>query len=718
MVIAAALLPILDVSTAAAQCPPLAFEPIPELRVHVGFPVDYRAELVPGAFCGVILFGVVSAPPEFSIDGAGGLFYWTPASAGTKTITLRAERLSSGQVATVTFQAIVDDNTMSYPLFRDYLSQATDVAITGRAHGTGFVSYVLEYADQATPSLRLPIAGPVTSPVTSGLLANWSIGALPDGGRYVLTLTVNYASGPPSVLTNLVIIDRSAKPGWPKRVGPITHSPTLADLDDDGRDEVIVATHFGELYVWDIDGHERFEYDAGFATYSAPAVGDIDGDGRPEIVWATTRGLYAHEADGTVMPGFPVPVRPGLEFRTPPALADLDGDGRLDVLVGTSTVTGRGRARVYAYDSRGERVRGWPRSVRSWSVFHSPSVGDLDGDGADEVVVQAHDRVYAWRRSGRAFRGLNRARLPIPVENGISNGGGGLFPAKPAIADLDGDGSVEVIVGPNVLELDGVPRQGWEAGAPGVRSALSAAVGDLDLDPGNGLEIALGCTAWRADRTPVRPPLDLPTHAFLFPAALGDCGLGDVCTLVGHGWVDNGVSAFRFDGSLVPGHPKSLYGYTGDTSAPVIGDFDDDGLVDTAATITDASYGGIVAVWELWALNHDEGHDWPTMGHDARQTGCYEPPPPNRPRALTAELVGGRVQLQWEDRSAVEDGYLVERSPTGAPFSFQTIASIPADSTSFDGQDTQLAHYRVRAVRTDPRTGRAILSRPSNRAPS
>ena len=171
LVIAAVSIMVLASAPAAAQCTvPLAFEPIPELRAHVGFPVDYRAVLVPGAFCGGILFGVVSGPPEFSLDGAGGLFYWTPATTGTKTITVRAERLSTGQVATVTFQAIVDDNTMSYPLFRDYLSQATTVPITGRAHGAGFVSYTLEYADQATPSIRLPIAGPITTPVTNGLL--------------------------------------------------------------------------------------------------------------------------------------------------------------------------------------------------------------------------------------------------------------------------------------------------------------------------------------------------------------------------------------------------------------------------------------------------------------------------------------------------------------------------------------------------------------------
>jgi hypothetical protein len=72
-------------------------------------------------------------------------------------------------------------------------------------------------------------------------------------------------------------------------------------------------------------------------------------------------------------------------------------------------------------------------------------------------------------------------------------------------------------------------------------------------------------------------------------------------------------------------------------------------VVDSAATITDASYGGIVAIWNLWGLHHDERQHWPTMGHDVRQTGFYVPPPPDQPRSLTAELVDGRVRLQWEE---------------------------------------------------------------------
>src|SRR2546425_5307752 len=257
-VLLAALL-LLARDAAAVDCStPLAFEPIPDLHVHVGFPVDYTARL--NRYCFTWYFQKVAGPPEFDLDGAGGLFYWTPARTGVETITIKATEGS--QTASATFRAYVDDNTMVYPLFRDYLSQPATVPIIGRAHGNGFISYTLEYAEQATPQDRHPIAGPVTTPVdTTAPLADWDIGALPDGGRYLLTLTLSLQTGP-SVLTNAVIVDRTAKPGWPKRVGPITHSVVLADLDDDGVDEVLAVTHFGELYVWRIDGTELWEVGA------------------------------------------------------------------------------------------------------------------------------------------------------------------------------------------------------------------------------------------------------------------------------------------------------------------------------------------------------------------------------------------------------------------------------------------------------------------------
>jgi hypothetical protein len=162
---------------------------------------------------------------------------------------------------------------------------------------------------------------------------------------------------------------------------------------------------------------------------------------------------------------------------------------------------------------------------------------------------------------------------------------------------------------------------------------------------------------------------------------------------------------------LLNGYPKSLYGETGDVGAPVVGDFDDDGLIEVAVAITDANYGGIVAVYDMPGENHDEGHDWPMLGHNVQHTSFYMDPPPNRPKDVQADANGSSVALSWIDQSNVESGYVVERSPTGAPFSYVAIANLPANASAYnDANAPQGSSHRVRAKRVDTLTGKNIYS--------
>ena len=93
----------------------------------------------------MILFSVISGPDELEIDGAGGLFYWTPARVGDENITISVSEMYNGNTTTVyeTLQAVVDDNTITYPLWRDYRTETSAIPVLGRAHGTDFVSYTL-----------------------------------------------------------------------------------------------------------------------------------------------------------------------------------------------------------------------------------------------------------------------------------------------------------------------------------------------------------------------------------------------------------------------------------------------------------------------------------------------------------------------------------------------------------------------------------------------
>ena len=138
---------------------------------------------------------------------------------------------------------------------------------------------------------------------------------------------------------------------------------------------------------------------------------------------------------------------------------------------------------------------------------------------------------------------------------------------------------------------------------------------------------------------------------------------------------------------------------------------------EVATAITDSSYGGVVALWNQWGANQDEHHAWPMLGHDLGHAGFYAVAAPNRPTDLTVTADGSGNHLGWQDRSGVEDGYRVERSVSGAPWTWATIAMLPANAMAYDDPVVGSQQYRVRAIRIDPRSGRVVSSRPSMPAP-
>jgi hypothetical protein len=160
---------------AASGCGRIRITHVPRFRGHVGFQVDARADV--NHYCGSLHFERLEGPPEFDIDGAGGLFYWTPARPGIERITIQVTETTPERVTTARkrLRVTVDDDTLVTPLFRDYLSQAATVPIVGRAHGLGFSWYKLEYSERDQPDVKHVIAGPVRNPVeATGLLASWN----------------------------------------------------------------------------------------------------------------------------------------------------------------------------------------------------------------------------------------------------------------------------------------------------------------------------------------------------------------------------------------------------------------------------------------------------------------------------------------------------------------------------------------------------------------
>jgi outer membrane protein assembly factor BamB len=165
-------------------------------------------------------------------------------------------------------------------------------------------------------------------------------------------------------------------------------SPALADLDSDGRVEIIVGDDAGFLHVFTLDGSELpgFPRLAGDRVESSPAIVDLDGDNVLDIIVGAADGyVYAWNAVGDVRLGWPAAT--GDEVLSSPAVADIDGDGQLNVIAGS-----RNR-RLYAFSPDGSITPGFPIDCGD-KIFSSPWVGDLDGDGRTDIVIGANNGIH------------------------------------------------------------------------------------------------------------------------------------------------------------------------------------------------------------------------------------------------------------------------------------------------------------------------------------
>jgi FG-GAP-like repeat len=227
--------------------------------------------------------------------------------------------------------------------------------------------------------------------------------------------------------------------------GPVYATPTLYDLNGDGRLDIITA-NAGTGWVVGYDaltGGQLFSQLApplspGMGVFATPVVGDLDGDGQPEVVvtsWNTQ--VYAWHLNGQLVAGFPVFLYDTLW--SSPALADLDGDGHKEIVFGgdisnypTSPYKFDGGL-VWAIRSNGQVQPGFPILLPGQTIWSSPAVADINGDGSPDIVVgtglnfpNTGSKVYAFDRFGHNLPGW-------PVATG------GRVMASPAIGNLFGD---------------------------------------------------------------------------------------------------------------------------------------------------------------------------------------------------------------------------------------------------------------------------------------
>jgi hypothetical protein len=293
------------------------------------------------------------------------------------------------------------------------------------------------------------------------------------------------------------------------------NAPTFGDVDGDGDLDAIVGVRGGaynpittaadNLYLLEQEPSgwrlvtERLIDQLDVGAESVPAVGDLDGDGDLDVLLANkidpasqrTARIYRIENTGTPeRPAFH--TREGLEevsgeFPYAPTLADVDDDGDLDLAVGTWNegvllFRNDGTARAPRFVRLPGPLVDLPRGSHA-----SPALGDLDGDGdLDLVAGESSGEVNVWRNDGSRtapeFALVTEALLGIDVGRR----------SAPAVADLDGDGVLDLVVGSEGGEAivlrglgGGVDRfeRGGALALPGISAPAFADMdGDGDLD--------------------------------------------------------------------------------------------------------------------------------------------------------------------------------------------------------------------------------------------
>ena len=163
--------------------------------------------------------------------------------------------------------------------------------------------------------------------------------------------------------------------------------------------------------------------------FEAPIVADLGGSDGVAVIYEGSLwradGTYLRSFDGTR-------ARPN---SSRVAVADLDADGALEIVT-LDLMLGRARALhadgTVLWDAAAPHCR--DRALGGWCAL---TIGDVDADGAPDVLLAGYDRIVVLDRYGRLkwarfFEGTQSQANPLGCDN------------RPAVYDLDGDGIPEV----------------------------------------------------------------------------------------------------------------------------------------------------------------------------------------------------------------------------------------------------------------------------------
>ena len=266
----------------------------------------------------------------------------------------------------------------------------------------------------------------------------------------------------------------------------ITTTPVIADFDNDGTTDIAMLNSSGFLYAWSGSTNDKLWkpveiYNSGIASL---VCDDVNNDGVPDVV-AVSESSLIYIIDGQTGNIIRREVLGGVVSAMTPLICDLDKDGKKDIVVTSEDGTvhflyspgfdsNYSKFSVFIdgplysspvilsrkdyfpfvvianYDSKVYFIDGKTRNIKTVNLLEltgkahlvagAPAIGDINGDGVDEVVVLSNVPQYVSVIDTSKFSVKWTYFIePVPPSNLRFN-------ASPVVADFTGNGIGDVAV--------------------------------------------------------------------------------------------------------------------------------------------------------------------------------------------------------------------------------------------------------------------------------
>lgn len=278
--------------------------------------------------------------------------------------------------------------------------------IIGTAAIGGFQNFVVEWSPNGANNWQttgITLTGNGTAPVGNGQIATWDTSAAAQAGFtnpafYQIRLTVNGIISE-QAFTSIYLEPDLISNAWPVFVdlSPyFSNSGVVPALNPDGTMRLAMESpnqgaDLAASFVFNLDGSFQKTTLNSFGSFHQPSAGNVDGLPGDEIVmpdFNVIRVIHPDNSFDLFTPDVDVDLT-----RAPLLLEDLNNNFQLESITAGSDFNNQ-KAYVFAWKPDGTQAAGFPiqvqdnNSLNGWFNHTRVVVGDFDGDGLKDVLVQ------------------------------------------------------------------------------------------------------------------------------------------------------------------------------------------------------------------------------------------------------------------------------------------------------------------------------------------